>query len=132
MFWTRVNMPIASPVRKINSGDMSNDTNQGKLCYTNATNKNPKSQWPNKDFTSHSYTSDVGWGTLQDRLLSLSLHLPLKKQLACCRWSRPCAQAGPLDPKFLQVSSGVFKNSLNKHLSSKSLSCCSAIVLYYL
>ena len=84
MFWTRVNMPIASPVKKINSGDMSNDTNQGKYCYTNVTNKNPKSQWPNKDFTSHSYTSDVGWGTLQDRLLSLSLPLTLKKQLAHC------------------------------------------------
>ena len=120
MFWTRVNMPIASPVKKINRGDMSNDTNQGKLCYTNVTNKNPKSQRPNKDFTSLSYTSDVGWGTLQDRLLSLSLPLPLKKQLAHCHWSRPCAQAGPLDPKFLQVSSGVFKNSLNKHLSSKT------------
>lgn len=132
MFWTRVNLPKASPVRKINSGDMSNDTSQGKLCYTNVTNKNPKSQWPNKAFTSHSYTSDVGWRTLQDRLLSLSLHLPLKKQQACCHWPRPRAQAASLDPKFLQVSSGVLKNSLNKHLSSKSLSCCSAIVLYYL
>lgn len=132
MFWTRVNLPKASPVRKINSGDVSNDTSQDKLCYTNETNKTPKSQWPNKAFTSHSYTSDVGWGSLQDRLLSLSFHLPLKKQQARCHWPRPCAQAASLDPKFLQVSSGVFKNSLNKHLSSKSLSCCSAIVLYYL
>lgn len=132
MFWTRVNLPMASPVRKVNSGDMSNDTSQGKLCYTHVTNKTPKSQWPNEAFTSHSYTSDVGWGTLQDRLLSLSLHLPLKKQRACCHRPRPCAQAASLDPKSLQVSSGVFKNSLNKHLSSKSLSCCSAIVLCYL
>ena len=121
---------LTGTVRENNMADLIGMRCSGQ-SYNNIAN-NPKSQWPNEAFTSHSYTSDVGWGTLQDRLLSLSLHLPLKKQRACCHWPRRCAQAASLDPKSLQVSSGVFKNSLNKHLSSKSLSCCSAIVLCYL
>ena len=63
---------------------------------------------------------------------SLSFCLPFKKQPTHYRLSRPCGQVDPRDPKFLQVSLEMFKNSWNRSLSSMHIIRCHTIVLYYL